>query len=100
MSHTPPFVGRFATETSGFVPAMEQLIEAAYAPGALEVKHKMLIALVLDVNSGYPAGTAIVAGLARAAGATDDEVREAIELAAAVKAIQVLYIGQHALSTK
>lgn len=55
--------------------------ELALKDGALSVKHKLLIALALDASLGAANGVKSLAGQAMAAGATKEEIFEALRVA-------------------
>jgi alkylhydroperoxidase/carboxymuconolactone decarboxylase family protein YurZ len=65
-------------------------VQAAMAPGALDVKTKLLIVLALDALKGAAQGVEAVSAQARAAGAADEEIREALRLAYYVSSMDVV----------
>lgn len=62
----------------------------AMAPGALDHKTKCLIVLALDALKGAARGVKVVAAQARAAGATEAEIMEALRLAYYVSGMDVV----------
>jgi selenide,water dikinase len=60
--------------------AFKQYSAVVNAPGAIDVKHKKLIAIALAVVSKCEPCVKLIADAARKAGATDDEIGEAIAL--------------------
>lgn len=65
-------------------------VRTAMAPGALDVKTKLLIVLALDAMKGAAQGVKAVAAQARAAGATEAEIVEALRLAYYVSGMDVV----------
>ncbi|HCF51436.1 MAG TPA: alkylhydroperoxidase [Syntrophomonas sp.] len=65
-------------------------VETAMAPGALDAKTKYLIVLALDALKGAAQGVKVVASQARAAGATEAEIVEALRLAYYVNGMDVV----------
>lgn len=65
-------------------------VRTAMAPGALDHKTKCLIVLALDALKGAAQGVKAVASQARAAGATEMEIVEALRLAYYVSGMDVV----------
>lgn len=63
----------------------------AFAPGALGAKEKFLIAAALDAARGAANGVRALAGQAVAAGATREEVMEAMRVAAYISGVGSVY---------
>lgn len=57
------------------------LAELAMAPGALDAKTKVLIAMALDAAHGAKEGVEALAQRARILGASEAEIREALRIA-------------------
>jgi len=72
---------------------------AATASGALSTKFKELIAVAVSVKAQCPYCIDIHTANARKAGATDQEITEAVVVAAAIGAGAVMTHGTHALLT-
>lgn len=70
--------------------------KAAMADGAIPSKYKELMALSVAFTTQCPYCIEIHAGKARAAGATDPEIAEAVTLAAALRAGAAITHGTHA----
>ncbi|GIX47832.1 MAG: alkylhydroperoxidase [Candidatus Tectimicrobiota bacterium] len=49
--------------------------------GAIPAKYKILMTMVVDALVAHPDGVYVIANRARAAGATEEEIREAVEVA-------------------
>jgi alkylhydroperoxidase/carboxymuconolactone decarboxylase family protein YurZ len=77
----PPFLKSLESNDPAFAQAIENVVSAAMAPGALDEKTKLLIALALDAAHGSIQGVTSVAMRARSVGATDAEIAEALRLA-------------------
>ncbi len=65
-------------------------VHTAMAPGALDAKTKILIVLALDALKGAAQGVQVVAAQARAAGATEAEIKETLRLAYYVSSMDVV----------
>ena len=63
---------------------------------ALEPKVKTLMTLLGDALLGHADGVAAIAGQARAAGITDDEIKETIEVAFLMGGLPALIVGSNA----
>ena len=76
---------------------VRQMNDFALADGALPRKTKLLIAMALDAAHGAVGGVAALAGQAMEAGATKDEVAEAVRVAHFVCGVGSVYTAAHAL---
>ena len=82
MNYNPKFVEDLKEYDPKLYPTVSGVVEMAYAEGgALDTKTKLLIALALDAVSGSKGGVTSLSKKAKAAGATEDEVREALRMA-------------------
>jgi AhpD family alkylhydroperoxidase len=70
--------------------------KAAMAPGAIPVKYKELMAVAVAFTTQCPYCIQIHAGKAREAGATDHEIAEVVNVAAALRAGAAITHGTHA----
>ncbi|MDY7027436.1 MAG: carboxymuconolactone decarboxylase family protein [Spirochaetota bacterium] len=70
---------------------IEQGRDLALEPGALGAKEKLLIAAALDAARGAANGVRALAGQAMAAGATKEEVMEAMRVAAYISGVGSVY---------
>jgi|SRR5579862_909484 AhpD family alkylhydroperoxidase len=71
--------------------------KAAMAAGAIPVKYKELMALAVAFTTQCPYCIEIHANQARAAGVTDQEISEAVIVAAALRAGGAITHGTHAI---
>lgn len=74
--------------------------KAAMAAGAIPVKYKELMALSVAFTTQCPYCIEIHAKRARAAGCTDQEIAEAVGVAAALRAGAAITHGTHAFSDR
>ncbi len=77
----PWFVEKMEEKDPEFYQQLKRALGVALAPGALDVKTKHLIVLALDALKGAQEGVKVVAAQARTAGASEEEIREALRLA-------------------
>jgi len=71
--------------------------KAAMAAGAIPVKYKELMALAVTFTTQCPYCIEIHSGKARQAGATEQEIAEAVMVAAALRAGAAITHGTHAM---
>jgi alkylhydroperoxidase/carboxymuconolactone decarboxylase family protein YurZ len=76
---------------------VENTREFALADGALPTKFKLLIAMALDAAHGAVQGVRALAQAAMQAGATKEEVTEALRVAQYVCGVGSVYTAAHAL---
>lgn len=76
---------------------VRQTSELALADGALPKKVKLLIAMALDAAHGAVGGVKALAQMAMEAGATKQEVAEALRVAQYVSGVGSVYTAAHAL---
>jgi alkylhydroperoxidase/carboxymuconolactone decarboxylase family protein YurZ len=82
----------------GFIEKIKKLEEEAiYNDGALPKKFKYLMAMAFDAAQGAIAGVHFLASQAVRAGATKEEVAEALRLACHFGGIGSIYIGSQGL---
>ena len=72
--------------------------ELALADGALPRKFKLLIAMVLDAVNGASEGVKSLAGQAMQAGATKEEIAEALRVAQFVCGVGCIFTAARALN--
>lgn len=70
--------------------------EFALADGALPRKFKLLIAMALDASHGAVGGVKALAQTAMEAGATKEEIAEALRVAQYVSGVGCVYTAAHA----
>jgi len=81
MTSLPPFLQSFVDRRPEFGALVSGLRERAYyTPGALSIKHKLLIALALDIAAGAEEGVRLLAARAREAGASDEEILDVVQV--------------------
>ena len=68
--------------------------------GAIPAKYKILMTLIVDAVMGHPDGCSAIANRARAAGASEAEINEAIEVAYLFGGTPALVTAINALSTE
>ena len=90
-------VGGAGGRRSGGVKAFWAFDKAAMAAGAIPAKYKELMALAVAFTTQCPYCIEIHGGKAREAGATDQEISEAVVVAAALRAGAAITHGTHAL---
>ena len=61
----------------GYLAQREQVLK----DGAIPAKYKILMTMIVDALMAHPDGCANIANRARAAGATEEEITEAVEVA-------------------
>ena len=61
----------------GYLAQREQVLK----DGAIPAKYKILMTMIVDALMSHPDGCANIANRARAAGATEEEITEAVEVA-------------------
>ena len=68
--------------------------------GAIPAKYKILMTMIVDAIMAHPEGCAALANRARAAGASEAEINEAIEVAYLFGGTPALVTAINALSTE
>lgn len=86
----PWFVEKMQSHDPEIYHAAQATVTTALGEGELDQKTKCLIVLALDALKGAQQGVKVVAGQARAAGASEQEIREALRLAYYVSGMDVL----------
>lgn len=77
---------------------VENTRELALTNGALPKKFKLLIAMALDASHGAVQGVKALAQAAMQAGATKEEITEALRVAQYVSGVGSVYTAAHALN--
>lgn len=80
-----------------FLKLVEDTTKFALADGALPKKFKLLIAIALDASHGAVQGVKALAQLAMRAGATKEEITEALRVAQYISGVGSVYTAAHAL---
>ena len=78
--NVPAFVEKFQSTDPKLVDLVAQIREHALAPGALDAKTKLLIAMALDAMVGASQGVASLAAAARQNGASEEEISETLRI--------------------
>jgi alkylhydroperoxidase/carboxymuconolactone decarboxylase family protein YurZ len=76
---------------------VENTRDLALADGALPRKFKLLIAMALDASHGTVQGVKSLAQAAAQAGATKDEIREAVRVTQYISGVGSVYTAAQAL---
>lgn len=77
----PPWIQPLQQRDPEFTKSYLAQREKILADGAIPAKYKILMTMIVDALLSHPDGVATIAGRARAAGASDAEVLEAVEVA-------------------
>ena len=70
--------------------------EFAFSDGALPRKMKLLIAMALDASHGAIAGVKALSKAAEKAGASKNEILEALRVANYISGVGTVYVASHA----
>ncbi|NDL66334.1 carboxymuconolactone decarboxylase family protein [Anaerotalea alkaliphila] len=70
---------------------MSEARNASLAPGALDKKTKLLVAMALDATKHAPNGVRVLAKLAMEAGATKEEIMEVLHVVYFIDGIGSMY---------
>ena len=77
----PPWIEALQQRDPEFADSYLKQRERILRDGAIPAKYKILMTMVVDALLSHPDGVATIAGRARAAGASEAEVLEAVEVA-------------------
>lgn len=88
----------FETLDPELLKTVENARELALAEGALPSKYKYLIAMALDAAHGAEGGVGNLARAAMHAGATREEVAEALRVAYFIDGVGSIYTAAHGLT--
>lgn len=94
----PWFVDKMRDYDSEYYDLLKEVLQNAISTKALDEKTRYLILLALDTLKGADAGVKVLAGQAREAGATEEEIKEAIRLAFFVSSMDVIKTSLNAWS--
>jgi alkylhydroperoxidase/carboxymuconolactone decarboxylase family protein YurZ len=81
MASLPPWIQTLRERDPQFADAYMAQRERILRDGAIPAKYKILMTMIVDALLSHPDGVATIAGRARAAGASEAEVLEAVEVA-------------------
>jgi alkylhydroperoxidase/carboxymuconolactone decarboxylase family protein YurZ len=76
---------------------VEHSSDFAFADGAIPRKYKLLIGMAFDASFGAVNGVKSLASQAMEAGATTEEITEALRVAEHMSGVGCLYVGAQAL---
>lgn len=81
MAELPPWIQTLQSRDPQFVESYMAQRDRILGDGAIPAKYKILMTMIVDAITAHPDGCANIANRARAAGATEAEVTEAVEVA-------------------
>jgi alkylhydroperoxidase/carboxymuconolactone decarboxylase family protein YurZ len=76
----PPWIEPLQQRDPEFVASYVAQRERILKDGAIPAKYKLLMTMLVDALQSHPDGVAAIAGRARAAGATEAEIQETVEV--------------------
>jgi len=97
MAGVPQAVTRIEEHDPDFLNNLAATAADAFAPGALDVKFKFLVAMALDAQANHGNGAKAFARRAREAGATEREIVEVLRVMYYLGGMQSLIVGAAAL---
>ncbi|WP_082975241.1 carboxymuconolactone decarboxylase family protein [Mycobacterium sp. E3247] len=92
----PPWLGAIEQRDPQFGDSYLAMRERILRDGAIPAKYKLLMAMVTDAIAAHPDGVKTLAGNARAAGASEPEVTEAVEVGYLFGGTAALVMGANA----
>ncbi|MGI5880191.1 MAG: carboxymuconolactone decarboxylase family protein [Syntrophomonadaceae bacterium] len=97
-SKLPWFVDKMGDYDHEYYVLLKEVLQKAISTTALDKKTCYLILLALDTLKGAETGVKVLAGQAREAGATEEEIKEVIRLAYFVNSMDVIKTSLNAWS--
>lgn len=94
----PKFIEELKKSDPKFFEQIAEIFELAMAPGELDSKTKILIAMTLDALSGEKDGVRVLSNVARHMGVSDEQIAEALRIAYLVAGNSVLAASNAAFS--
>ena len=94
----PPWLGAIEGRDPQFADSYLATRERIMKDGAIPAKYKFLMAMVTDAIAAHPDGVRTLAGNARAAGASEPEVTEAVEVGYLFGGTAALVMGANAFN--
>ncbi|HHV98341.1 MAG TPA: carboxymuconolactone decarboxylase family protein [Clostridiaceae bacterium] len=94
----PKFIQDLKKSDPKFFEQIAEIFELAMAPGELDSKTKILIAMTLDALSGAKEGVRLLSKVARHMGVSDNQIAEALRIAYLVAGNTVLAASNAAFS--
>jgi len=76
----PPWIQALQQRDPQFAESYLAQRERILRDGAIPAKYKILMTMIVDAIQSHPDGVATIANRARAAGASDAEIQEAVEV--------------------
>ncbi len=86
----PWFVEELKKKDPEFFPVVKEVVESAMRTRALDAKTTYLVVLALDAAKNADQGVRVLAGQAREAGASEEEIKEVLRLAYYVNGMDVI----------
>ena len=77
----PPWIQTLQQRDPDFAKSYLAQRERILSDGAIPAKYKIMMTMIVDALLSHPDGVAAIANRARAAGATEAEITEAVEVA-------------------
>jgi alkylhydroperoxidase/carboxymuconolactone decarboxylase family protein YurZ len=94
----PPCLKILRKHDPEFGKLFQPLFEFTFAPGALDAKTKLLIAMAINARTGMGYGCSEIAKILKDMGVKDGEIVEALRVASTLGAIQGVVTGSEAYS--
>jgi len=94
----PPCLKILRERDPEFGKLFQPLFEFTFAPGALDAKTKLLIAMAINARTGMGYGCSEIAKILTDMSVKDEEIVEALRVASTVDAIQGVVTGSEAYS--
>ena len=94
-----PWLQALARRDPQLAESYTEIRERILKDGAIPAKYKLLMAMVTDAIVAHPAGVATLADDARAAGASEAEITEAVEVAYLYGGTAALVMGVNAFAS-
>jgi alkylhydroperoxidase/carboxymuconolactone decarboxylase family protein YurZ len=91
-----PWLDALQDRDPQFVDSYMAIRERIFKDGAIPAKYKLLMAMVTDAIAAHPDGVAALANDARAAGASEAEITEAVEVGYLFGGTAALVMGVNA----
>lgn len=96
--NTSEWMKKIQRHNPEFANMYHSMSERTLRDGAIPAKYKILMTMIVDAVAGHPTGCAALADRARAAGASEAEINEAIEVACLFGGTPALVTATSALS--
>ena len=94
----PPWLSAIESRDPQFADSYMAMRDRILKDGAIPAKYKLLMAMVTDAIAAHPDGVRTLAGNARAAGASEPEVTEAVEVGYLFGGTAALVMGANAFN--